>query len=323
MNITVLYMPSLTVLITLIRLLIDILILSIANRYWRRHQIALEATFSSCRIPLEGYRALAFKQLPVNEVSCSGSPIGVISFRPCRITLLRVKILLSDSQDTFAAGAYIDLAGEGDFQSIRLSLPMIISDNTIAKDGILQKENENRNGLVITDQREKSLRTGSFSIRTYRTVAMPFTQTGSSVTVSIPVSCGPFTTGLPMTETKELTLPLPNSLDSVTCYFPAVEKMELILEKPPSTFAFDPLGQAPSPEYYSDKECRWISGTNLGARPHSSISSRLTYGLGEERLQMTRIRDGIGIGIWTAVLVTVSIDLVWVFVELMRSIAQQ
>lgn len=321
MKVDFLHLPETKDLITLIRVLLDIFILLIARRSWLKHQLSLEETFSTRRIPLDEYRTWVLKNIPPGDISCYGSPIGVIASRPCRITILRVKILLSNSQEQFAAGAYIDIQGEGDFQSIHLSLPMVISEETIASEGILHAQNDDHNSIVLTDQREEGQRTGSFIFRTYRTVAIPFIQTGASVTVSIPVSCGPFTSGLPMTEARELTVPLKNIDSSVTLYLPAVEKMELILDMPPKSFAFDPFGQAPSPEYFSYRECRWISGTSPGFRPHSSITSRLIYGVGEDRLQLSRIRDGIVLGIWTAVFVTVTIDLVWILVELLREIA--
>lgn len=315
------YLPETAVLITLVRVLLNILILRIARRSWVKHQVALEESFSSRHIPLDEYQKLVLKHIPPEDASGYGLPVGLIASRPCRITFLRVKILLSDGQDKFGAGAYIYLEGEGDFQSLRLYLPMIVSDKTIEADGILHVQNDDRNGLVITDHRKEGQRAGSFSIRTYRTVAIPFTQTGANVTVSIPVGSGPCAYGLPMSEAKVLTIPSQIDDSPVTLHFPAVEKMELTLSLPPKSFSFDPFGQAPAPESFTDTECRWISGTSPGFRPHSSITSRLTHGIGEERLQLSRIRDGISLGIWTAVFVTVAIDLVWLLVELLREIA--
>jgi hypothetical protein len=320
-------LPDTSILIAMLRILLDALVLCIARCYWLRNRAALEKTFSSRQIPIEDYyRKTLLKNIPKSDAARYGWPICISSNRACRITFLRIRIMLSNSStdDKFHTGAYIDIEGLGDFGYINLLLPMIIVEHwTGTSDGVFYTAGSDRMCLLLMDQRDVEKRNDPFRVNIYRTVAMPLSQAGANVTVSLPIGTGPSATGLPMTTAKEFNFPLRGTEAATTIhfpYFPCVEKMELILDNPPKSFSFDPLGQAPHPEYYSDTECRWISGADTGSRPHSSISSRLIHGVGEERLQISRIRDGIGVGIWTAVFVTVSIDLLWMLVELLRDL---
>ncbi|MCJ7778523.1 MAG: hypothetical protein MUP16_09445, partial [Sedimentisphaerales bacterium] len=299
-------LPDMSIRIAMLRILLDALILYIARCYWLRRQAALEKTFSSHQIPVDKYFAETLKKVPEDNATRYGSPICISSNRDCRITFLRIRIILSDSMidDKFQTGAYISVEGMGDYGYINLSLPMIITFMTGAssKDASCTVRSDDGTGLLFMDQRDTEKRAGTFRIGTYCVVAMPLSQAGANVKVSLPISTGPFASGLPMTKPRDLTCMLPDTDDATMLYFPyfpSVEKMELIINNLPKSFSFDPLGQSPHPEYYSDKECRWISGNSAGSRPHSSVSSRLTQGIGEERLQISRIKDGIGIGIWT------------------------
>lgn len=188
---------------------------------------------------------------------------------------------------------------------------MMIDAQHETRDGISYAVSDDKLHLVVTDARSPDVRSGSFRLFTSFTSALALKQCDASIDISLPVDSGPRMIGRPMSEPNTLSLPSGAGQERITAIFPEVNVLEISISQPPAGMTFDPQSQTPIPEYFSNTECRWISGSAECKRTHSSISSRLIHGNARERLQMDRIRDGIGIGIWTAVFVTVFIDLVW------------
>jgi len=223
----------------------------------------------------------------------------------------------SDSLN-FEPGAYFTISGVGDFGSIFLSLPMKLSN----KFNSSPNENTTDDGstLVFDDDREISKRNESFSFKTYRTIALNLSAIGDQVTTSIPFTAGPFTSGIPMSSSYQRIEYSFKEKKFPGVFFPIVETIEVGIDYLPGSFEFDPHGQFPTPEFFSIDECRWISGISVNERPHSSISTRMINRAKDERVQLSRIRSGIRIGVWTSIFVIICIDFIWTMVDLLKKL---
>lgn len=296
------------------RIILDILIICFSLIKVNKRQNSLEKTYNTTDSIIGDNDKILLKHFDIEENKISGKSLSIISFEEITISFFRLRLLLSTVNHEYSPGVYIEIKGKGLFNEIHLSLPMIVLSRGGEIDNIKYYKNDKSDGIVLKDERSHEQINEIFHIKIYFSVILPFSQSNSNLRISIPLSAGPFYSGQPYSESRTASFPLEKSNKLIHLYYPKIEKMEISISDLRKNYFLDPFGQMPEPEYYSADECRWISGINM--RQHSSVICQIHHKLGDEQLQIKRIRGGIVIGIWTAVLVTVIIDCLWSLVEL-------
>lgn len=316
--------PSLFIqesLVIALRMFVDVFLLLFARRKTKEHKQIVSRTFE------QGEEILTpiiwSDKCGPSSSAQKEKGISIVSAGYCEIDYLGMRILLSPScshADSFSPCAYIDIAGRGAYGALVLRVPFEVDDVSRLR----EEENvevtliEDGMEFVLQDHRDKPASEDEFKVSIHSMIAIQVHRDCSGIVLNIPIKPQLRTIGQPWIQTDRLPTTGPDSR-----YFPAIGTLEVALKNLPPNFEFSTLGLAPAPEFRSEAECRWISRTQIGSRPHSSITCELSEKGARARSENDQITGGFAVGLWTAVIVTVMIDLAWTGVNFISAIISQ
>tara|TARA_R110002049_G_scaffold111070_1_gene260196 strand:+ start:375 stop:1358 length:984 start_codon:yes stop_codon:yes gene_type:complete len=306
---------------TILRIFIDACILVFAHRKARSAEATVAETF------IHGDEVLSFFSPNKNSENAllQAKNIGfhIVTSAACEIERLRVGILLSTISQKISPYAYIDLEGSGAFDDLILQVPFVIQETSFSENNVMITRSSDRMRLLVSDLRHAPLSTDQFKISVSTPIMLRAHSDGVSTHIELPIRPQLRTVGQPWTR-NDLFPNLGAKLgDYENLHFPAINQMEISISSLPSRYSFSATGLVPPPEFRSESDCRWISGKSAGARQHSSILCHLTEKGSAAEVETSRIRGGFSVGLWTAVFVTVAIDITWSSVDLIAAVLGQ
>jgi hypothetical protein len=308
---------------TILRILIDAYILSFAYRKSRVSEISVADTFEHhdevFSFFTEGESA-SKKLLAAKNIG-----FHMISAGSCEIDHVRIFIHLSElsQHKIMSPYAYIDLSGRGAFQAMLIRMPFKIQGSKFGSDDIGITLDEDEMGLILSDFRNTPLPNEQFKISVATPVMLRGHTDWGSIKIELPIRHQLRMVGQPWMKGDSMPNFKAEPGDPDNYYFPSIQAMEIGIYGLPDQYRFSRTELAPPPEFRSESECRWISGCTVGSRPHSSVFFQLDKEGAEPKMELARIRGGFSVGLWTAVFVTVAIDLTWSSVDLIGAIANK
>jgi hypothetical protein len=244
---------------------------------------------------------------------------SILCTERCTVDYVRLYLILSNggSYSEFRPFVNIQIEVGGNFGDMQIDLPFLLNADFVETESYELHPINNHSQVVLTDKRPVSSTNRTRPIRLAGRAAMTGFQTPTNFRLALPLLVQPQMTGQPWSTLRTLPDFKPNEGGPSHYYYPAIERLEIIIEQPPLGYEFAHESHTPTPEFMSEKQCRWISTNQPGSRPHSSVFTRINRIGAAERVEIQRLRNGLSIGLWTGISVTVAIDLVWTLVSLL------
>ena len=300
------------------RILIDGFLLSLARRKANSHQASVESTFVEEDKIISPFGKIEPISLPTSG-RYERTSFRIATANKCNITYVRFSILLAQGpgESGFSPYVYIDINGRGRFNVMVMTLPFNLSNCRPTSSGISVELDEKRSTLTLIDERENQSRDEPFEFRACNFISIPVHESPSGLQFSFPIDTQLRTIGQPWTISDSLSRYNKTSGKTDTTHFPAIDVLEISAKMLPKGYKFSEFEIFPQPEFRSMEECRWISTTSEVTRHHSSISFRLLETSYLNRSGLERVSSGFSVGLWSAVFVTVAIDMTWTIVNLL------
>lgn len=248
-----------------------------------------------------------------------GRGFSILCTERCTVNRVCLYLNLANgaSHGEFKPTADIVIEVGDNFGLMQIDLPFLLNAHLVETESYELHPVDDYSQVILTDKRPASSPNGTRGICLVGHAVMTGFQTPTSFRLELPLDVQPHIKGHPWSTLRALPDFKASEGGPLLYYYPAIEQLEIIIDQPPLGYTFAHESHAPTPEFMSQRQCRWTSTNQPSSRPHSSVFTRLDRIGAAEQVEIQKLRSGLSVGLWTGISVTVAIDLVWTLVSLL------
>lgn len=302
-----------SVTISLVRIGLDILVLTVAARLSFKF---LNTAKSSFLIKKDGHTEKA--------------DISAISEGPCHIEHLCIDLMLGSSirkttedkgSSDWAAeirpsgGVYLAIKVIGSFKMLSLGLPLQIERVSAESYDNVEAHIKPPNTIVFYDRRETP---GPWEIvNTYIPGTFALHRRPGRLKVAAPIF-SPWASGSPYGVGRPYPRPGASDKTDTGIYTPEIKYLEITAVDGTRSLIPDIAHSSPPPDVVLDNSMRWFSG--VGRRPHSSVTASFIDEAFSDTTELEKFWNAALIALFSSLAISTFLDALWTFVSSIESI---